>query len=264
MKTIGILGCGWLGLPLAKSLLQNGFIVRGSRTTKEGVTLLNTNGISGFLLQIDSNQIQGDISFFQALDVLVISIPPKRNHLQFDLFKSLHALIHAVKKQPQKKLIFLSSTSVYGDHSGQFDEESNLQPISQNAKTLVECEQLLFNTFSDVIIVRLGGLIGEDRNPIAQLQNKIISNPEGFINFIHQHDAVEGIVALILKQDIKGVFNLVTPHHPTRKTFYLFSAKKMGYPTPQFSLGTSIKRIIEAKKITVNTPFRYRVNNLLI
>ena len=31
-KIIGILGCGWLGLPLAKELVEEGYIVRGSTT----------------------------------------------------------------------------------------------------------------------------------------------------------------------------------------------------------------------------------------
>ena len=34
---IGIIGCGWLGLPLAKLFLKNGFLVKGSTTSKEKI-----------------------------------------------------------------------------------------------------------------------------------------------------------------------------------------------------------------------------------
>ena len=49
---------------------------------------------------------------------------------------------------------------------------------------------MILDHASSSIIVRLGGLIGNDRNPIFQLQGKLISNPEGIINFITQRDAI--------------------------------------------------------------------------
>ncbi|MDC1274067.1 SDR family NAD(P)-dependent oxidoreductase, partial [Flavobacteriaceae bacterium] len=38
---IGIIGCGWLGLPLAKSLISNNYKVKGSTTRKNKLTVLN-------------------------------------------------------------------------------------------------------------------------------------------------------------------------------------------------------------------------------
>ena len=48
MTQISILGCGWLGLPLAKALLENSFLVNGSTTSIEKLSVLENSGIQGF------------------------------------------------------------------------------------------------------------------------------------------------------------------------------------------------------------------------
>ena len=40
MTKISILGCGWLGLPLAKAIVENGFSVKGSTTSSEKIATL--------------------------------------------------------------------------------------------------------------------------------------------------------------------------------------------------------------------------------
>ena len=44
MTKISILGCGWLGLPLAKALIENGFSVKGSTTSTDKLTALENAG----------------------------------------------------------------------------------------------------------------------------------------------------------------------------------------------------------------------------
>ena len=53
MTKISILGCGWLGLPLAKALIGNGFSVNGSTTSIDKIGLLENAGITPFLIEID-------------------------------------------------------------------------------------------------------------------------------------------------------------------------------------------------------------------
>lgn len=76
---IGIIGCGWLGLPLAKLLLQNKYSVKGSTTSKEKFQILQNQKINPYLIEIKENEIKGDIdSFMLGLDILIINIPPKK------------------------------------------------------------------------------------------------------------------------------------------------------------------------------------------
>ena len=49
---IGIIGCGWLGLPLAKEFISNNYKVKGSTTTKEKLEILKTEGIEAYLIDL--------------------------------------------------------------------------------------------------------------------------------------------------------------------------------------------------------------------
>ena len=75
---IGIIGCGWLGLPLAKEFISNNYKVKGSTTTKEKLKILKNQGIEAYLIEIAENSISDSIdSFLYELDILIVDIPPK-------------------------------------------------------------------------------------------------------------------------------------------------------------------------------------------
>ena len=76
-EKIAILGCGWLGLPLAKSLLSKRYEIAGSTTSENKLEVLKNAGIFPFQIQLDENEIIGNIQdFLKETDVLVIDIPP--------------------------------------------------------------------------------------------------------------------------------------------------------------------------------------------
>ena len=86
MTKISILGCGWLGFPLAKALLNKGFHVNGSTTTVEKLDVLKNEGINPFLidvpLSIDKENhgvesfLAAMIPFLEGSETLIIDIPP--------------------------------------------------------------------------------------------------------------------------------------------------------------------------------------------
>ena len=64
MNKISILGCGWLGLPLAKSLLSKGHEIKGSTTSESKLEMLKNAGILPFQIQLEEHQIIGNIEDF--------------------------------------------------------------------------------------------------------------------------------------------------------------------------------------------------------
>ena len=64
MTNISILGCGWLGVPLAKALLEKGFSVNGSTTSTEKISTLENAEISPFLIELGEVAISGNVSEF--------------------------------------------------------------------------------------------------------------------------------------------------------------------------------------------------------
>ncbi|WP_317163853.1 Rossmann-fold NAD(P)-binding domain-containing protein [Flavobacterium phycosphaerae] len=75
-EKISILGCGWLGLPLAKSLLAKGFAIKGSTTSTAKIPILENAGIEAFQIEVKETAIQGEIASFLAdSEILIIDIP---------------------------------------------------------------------------------------------------------------------------------------------------------------------------------------------
>jgi UDP-N-acetyl-D-mannosaminuronate dehydrogenase len=87
MKQISILGCGWLGMPLAKSLLEKEFSVNGSTTTLEKISALESNGIQAFQIELSETEIKGKIdSFLENSEILIVTIPPKLRSISSENF----------------------------------------------------------------------------------------------------------------------------------------------------------------------------------
>ena len=60
-ETITILGCGWLGLPLAKALVKAGYSVKGSTTREENLETLREAGLEPFLVELDP-EVNGEVA----------------------------------------------------------------------------------------------------------------------------------------------------------------------------------------------------------
>ena len=202
MRQISILGCGWLGLPLAETLLEKGFSVRGSTTSLEKISILENSGIQTFQIEVSQTEIIGQInSFLENTEILIIAIPPKlRSILSENFVGKIQNIIPLLEKSSIKKVLFVSSTAVYGDlllesASGDknlIDENTIPNPQTESGKQLLEAEQLLqSNKNFQTTILRFGGLIGHDRHPIRFLAGRQnLENPEAPINLIHQIDCI--------------------------------------------------------------------------
>lgn len=260
MTQISILGCGWLGLPLAKSLLANGFSVKGSTTSEGKLSGLATLGIDPFLVALYSKKITGAIEdFLDGSETLVIDIPPQLRGKNSDssivgekvFVEKIKTLIPYIEKSTVKNVLFVSSTSVYGDANGTIIEETIPKPDTESGKQLSEVESLLQNNPNfKTTILRFGGLIGEDRNPIHFLAGKEnLDNPETPINFIHQEDCIGIILKIITTDSWNEIYNGVSPFHPTRETYYTQKATELILPLPRFNHSNpSIGKLILSDK----------------
>lgn len=261
MKTISVLGCGWLGLPLAKKLVEHHWIVNGSTTSESKLPLLKENQIHPFLIGIEDTQINGNIcGFLEGASVLIIDIPPKATTSDFT--KKIELIIPYLEKSSIEKVVFISSTSVYDDQPVLIDESTPVNPTTESGKQLVKSEALLQgNPNFKTTVVRFGGLIGEDRHPVKFLSGrKNIEHPDSPVNLIHQKDCI-GIILKILEKEIYGeVFNAVAPSHPTRKVYYTKKAHALGLPLPEFAQQQSANgKTISSDKIIQVLAYTFEV-----
>ncbi|WP_316814911.1 NAD(P)H-binding protein [Pedobacter nyackensis] len=235
-KTISVLGCGWYGLELAKALINQGYLVKGSSTTPEKLEMLSTYNIEPFLVNIQKDEEKFNPSFFKS-DLLFVCIPPKRNAAeQADFYYKIERIINAVKENRVKQLVFISSTAVYGDTNAELTELNTPQPETDSGKAMLKVESLLKNQndFTSTII-RFGGLVGPKRHPgrfFAGKEN--IPNGKAPINLIHLDDCI-GISLAILKNEAFGyTFNACSPDHPSKQDFYTVATINAQLTPPLF------------------------------
>jgi len=250
-ERIGVLGCGWLGLGLAKSYVADNFVVYGSRQSKKGADSLQEYGIHGFVVQISENHVSGNLSeFLHGVNRLFLTIPPGiRKNPKRNFVAVIQQLLPHIHKSKVKEIVFTSSTGVYGPQQGLVTPNTVPQPQTESGRQLLEVESVLRSQdgFSTQI-VRLGGLLGGDRHPVKQLAKlSVVDNPQAPVNFIHKSDAI-GLVRFLADQaPWQNIYNGVAPWHPTKQEFYSQAAKEMQLPLPKFAeeTGNTNKIVID-------------------
>lgn len=238
---ISILGCGWLGLPLAKKLIKNGHSIKGSTTSREKLNALSSEGIIPYKIQLFEEGIQGDMTaFLGSAKVLIIDIPPGlRNNPEVNFVAKIKRLIPYIEKSGLEKVLFISSTSVFKDAEEfpVYTEEVKPNGTAENALQLMATEELLqaSDKFTTSIL-RFGGLIGPGRHPVNYLSGKTdLKDPEGPVNLIHLKDCIGIIEAIIEKEAWGATFHGVNPAHPTRKEYYSRKAEENNLASMSFN-----------------------------
>ena len=251
-QSISILGCGWLGEPLARHLIKQGYPVKGSTTSEDKLERLIFAGITSYLIKLES--IPFDISKFLDSEIVIVTIPPKN----IEWFKNL---INEIEKSLVKKVILISSISVY-DNSKEIITE--LSPLKSSSLVKIE-EMFKTNSKFSTTVVRFGGLIGHNRKPGKFFpKGKKIENPDGFVNMIHRDDCISIIEQIIKKSIWNETFNACADTHPTRREFYSKAALVIGQDIPGFKETDSYKKkIISSHKLKMMLDFKFKYHNLL-
>lgn len=237
---ISVLGCGWLGFPLAERLLSEEHTVKGSTTTPKKVSILKQSGIESFLINLPESLSDEKSESFWECDLLILNLPPgRRNPNVKDEFPALvEKVVEKAKSHDISWIIFTSSTSVYPEFGG-ITREQDTQPgkaTRASGEALLKAEEVIINAGIDYTILRLGGLYGYDRHPVKHLSGK--KNLDGAlkpVNLVHQLDCVNLITEVIDQKKRNEIYNIVSDGHPPRKEFYQCAARHFNLPEPTFA-----------------------------
>jgi nucleoside-diphosphate-sugar epimerase len=216
--------------------------------------MLRDNSIKPFVIDIANNKFESDD--FLKTDILIVNIP----------FKDVLAFSELVKKVAQSTVshvIFISSTSVYGDKEGLVSEECDDDLATH---PLLDIEALFTsNKHFTTTVVRFAGLIGPQRNPAKFFKNnKVVNSPESQVNMIHREDCINIINLIIEKEKWNGTYNACADTHPTKTDFYTYVATISGLPIPIFSNNTnSGNKIVNNHKIKKELGYCFLYPNLL-
>lgn len=196
---VAIIGCGWLGERLAKFLSAQGFYTITTTTLAEKLPRLQKISSEVHLLRFG---LTANLSFLNAVDAVIFSMPAARN----DWHQGFQQL-----KADFPKSIFFSSTGIYPQQSGIYTEEykDNLR------NDLVLSEQTVLQKYPKTNILRLGGLMGDERNLGNFFRNSTPQDPGKAANHIHYEDIIQAVVKILYAEVHAEIFNLVAPVHPT-------------------------------------------------
>ncbi len=236
-STLCVVGCGWLGLPLSRLMLKKGWKIHGTTTNKTKIQQLQDVGIMPFLLKFPDPEFM-DFEMLST-DYLVINIPPGRKNpnVREDYPNSIVQLLRIAKQVKSiKKIVFVSSTSVYGNTEVFVDEKVAPQPQTSSGKAILETEKAIMESKIPHVILRFGGLAGPERHPGRFLAGRELSSSGAHpVNYLHLNDAI-GVITYMLENTVENeIFNVVAPVHPTKTDFYTKMADSISLAPPIFS-----------------------------
>jgi len=255
LKTISILGSGWLGLPLANSLSALGYSVSASTTSPSRLNELKSIGAKAFL--IDTTKKAQDFTAFLDSSILVINIPSKD-------VSGFHNLGKAISASSVTHVLFVSSTSVYKDINMRLTE---LDCDVYSDSPLLVIEDILMKLPAiKTTVLRFGGLVGEGRHPGDFFKaGRPIANPDSPVNLIHRDDCIEIIHQIIEQQAWGEIFNACADEHPSKQDFYTQATKALGYPPPNFGPSNEqTGKLICNEKLKKFLNYRFKYPNIII
>lgn len=251
---VSVLGCGWLGLFVARELVRSGYSVKGSTTTPVKLSVLQESGINPSLVNLENPEAQTLSAFLQGSEVLIISIPPRLKESTVSYPDKMRALVPYIAQAGIAKVVFVSSTSVYADAVSPFPvitEGTPPNPQTESAWQILEAEQVLQNnTAFTTTILRLSGLYGAMRHPVYHLAGRQgIQNPNAPVNLVSLSSASLALCRIMECNAWGEVFLASEKDHPAREIFYTQKAKALGLEPPQFNHNApSAGKIIVAGK----------------
>jgi nucleoside-diphosphate-sugar epimerase len=228
---LAVFGCGWLGFPLAARAAARGERVHGSTTTAAKLDVLSRSGIDPFLLSLGS---AGDWLRFLEAGRLLVCMPVNSRHKE--LLPALEAFAELIDPKVVERIIYTSSTGIYGQQQGRIDDDAPVDQQDDNARVLAAAEEIFVSRFAKkVTILRLSGLAGPGRHPGRWLAGRR-QLPGGAdpVNLVHLADVLAIIEGLFARHRPGGVYNVSAPQHPARQDFYPFAAAMLGLQAPAF------------------------------
>lgn len=234
---VAILGCGYVGIAAGERLASAGHEVIGVRRSTAGVDAITEAGLTA--MQGDVTD-PADLSTIPDVDWLVFAASAGRGEDQDARSLYVDGLATTIetfadREDPPARLVYTSSTGVYGDHGGAWvDEETTPEPAGPRGETLLEAEQVALDgadTGIDATVLRFGGLYGPTRYRIDRYLERPVTT--GYRNATHRRDAA-GSIAHVLEAGVghNSVVLAVDGHPMDSGAFARWLAMELGVDEP--------------------------------
>ncbi|NEU57536.1 SDR family oxidoreductase [Halorussus sp. MSC15.2] len=219
---VAILGCGYVGLELGRQLTERGHRAIGVRRSDDGLAEIEDAGFEA---------VRADVTDADSLDavpdadavVFAASSGGRDAEAAREVYvEGLQTVIDhfGARETPPERLVYTSSTGVYGDHGGGWvDEETPLDPTTDKTEVLAEAERVALEATADRgidgTVARLAGIYGPGRTRLERYVEGPVT--EGYLNMIHRDDAAGAVRFLLTEDHARGEVVLVVDDEPVSK-----------------------------------------------
>jgi nucleoside-diphosphate-sugar epimerase len=237
-----IVGCGYVGMEVARACLADGHEVHGVRRSPAGLAMLAAAGIQP--LAGDVADASSVATWPRRWDVVVNAVSSSGGGLEGYRRAYLEGstnLASHLRDSPTCRVVHVGSTSVYPQTDGSWvDEESPAEPVGEAGRVLVATEQAWLDAWRrhalPVLLLRASGIYGPGRGRmLAQVlsgEARIEGDGSRWLNMIHRDD-VAGAVLSAMARGVPGRIYNVTDNEPVQQRDLLaWLASSRGLPVP--------------------------------
>ncbi len=228
-----IVGCGYVGLPLARALRARGDAVTGWVKSPESAAELASENLDRVIVGsvTEAELWHGAGKFDAVVHCASSGGGGVAEYRKVYLWGS--RLMHAYQSDARR--ILVSSTSVYGQVDGAWvDENSPTTPVSETSQVLVETECEASAT--GCIVARAAGIYGPGRAALFEkfLRGDAVMEGDGsrWVNQVHRDDLVAALVHLLERGAPGEIYNAADDEPVTLREFYAWCGRRLGRPSP--------------------------------
>ncbi len=235
------MGCGYLGARVGSMLVRRGDHVWGTVRSSGRAARITSQGIDPVIADVlrpetleslpAAERVLCCVGFDRAggAGMRTVYVEGLRN-----LLERLPALV--------RRLVYASSTSVYGQSDGEWvDEDSPAEPIQESGRVCLEAEQVARlwarAAGASLVVLRFSGLYGPDRvirRALLQRGEPIPGDPARFLNLVHIDDAAQAAIAALDAARPDPLY-LVSDDRPMeRREYYALAARLLDAPPPRY------------------------------
>ena len=230
-------GFGQVAKTFIQKLKLENFNINLSATSRKKTHKLKFNNINYTSFQFEGNDY--DIELIKNLeksDYILVSIPPREGtDLVIKNFSNI------IENCNAKWITYLSATSVYGDHKGEWvNEESKTKPLTSNGIDRLSAEKLWLslnlNKKIPLQIFRLAGIYSNESNILARLKSgkaKIINRKNNFFSRIHVEDIANILFESLSKFKPGEIYNISDDKPSSSEEVTLYGVKLLNMDKPK-------------------------------
>ena len=229
-------GFGQVAKNFIKKINTQNIKINLSATSRESTSKKVFDGIKYDSFQFSQYSFdKGLIKNLESSNYILVSIAPDNGEdIVIKKFQNIF------EEKNIKWLTYLSATSVYGDHKGEWvDEKSKTNPTSSTGSQRLKAEkswmELAKNQNLPIQIFRLSGIYSRESNVLKRLKSgdaKIIKKENQFFSRIHVEDIAEVLFKSLEQFKANEIYNISDDRPASSKELILYGSKLLNIEPP--------------------------------